>query len=292
MLPLTGWVTEPAPAKINLHLAITGRRPDGYHVLDSLAVFAGAHDVVHVAHAEDALTLEIKGPFAGALAVEPDNLVLRAARALADHAGLPATAKLVLEKNLPVASGIGGGSADAAAALRALARLWRLSVKPRDLYRLATALGADVPVCLDCAPRRMGGIGDVLTSAPALPSYGLALINPGVAVSTAEVFRARVGLFSADAELPEGWVDAGAMASRLSILSNDLERAAMSLCPEIGMVLEALRGTQGCLLARMSGSGATCFALYETPARAREAAWHCEWPRWWRWGGGPWEAAA
>jgi 4-diphosphocytidyl-2-C-methyl-D-erythritol kinase len=292
MLPLTGWVTEPAPAKINLHLAITGRRPDGYHVLDSLAVFAGAHDLVHVAHAEDALTLEIKGPFAGALAVEPDNLVLRAARALADHAGLPATAKLVLEKNLPVASGIGGGSADAAAALRALARLWRLSVKPRDLYRLATALGADVPVCLDCAPRRMGGIGDVLTSAPALPSYGLALINPGVAVSTAEVFRARVGLFSADAELPEGWVDAGAMASRLSILSNDLERAAMSLCPEIGMVLEALRGTQGCLLARMSGSGATCFALYETPARAREAAWHCEWPRWWRWGGGPWEAAA
>jgi 4-diphosphocytidyl-2-C-methyl-D-erythritol kinase len=292
MLPLTGWVTEPAPAKINLHLAITGRRPDGYHVLDSLAVFAGAHDLVHVAHAEDALTLEIKGPFAGALAVEPDNLVLRAARALADHAGLPATAKLVLEKNLPVASGIGGGSADAAAALRALARLWRLSVKPRDLYRLATSLGADVPVCLDCAPRRMGGIGDVLTSAPALPSYGLALINPGVAVSTAEVFRARVGLFSADAELPEGWVDAGAMASRLSILSNDLERAAMSLCPEIGMVLEALRGTQGCLLARMSGSGATCFALYETPARAREAAWHCEWPRWWRWGGGPWEAAA
>jgi len=286
--PLTGWVTEPAPAKVNLHLAITGRRSDGYHVLDSLAVFAGVHDLVRAGHTDDALTLEITGPFAGPLRIESDNLVLRAARALADFAGVPATGRLVLEKNLPIASGIGGGSADAAATLRALIRLWRLSIPPRDLFRLALELGADVPVCLDCVPRRMGGIGDVLTTAPSLPSYGMALVNPGVAVSTAEVFRARVGLFSADAELPEAWDDAGAMARRLSILANDLEHAAISLCPEIGLALDALRGTTGCLLARMSGSGATCFALFETPARAQEAAWRCDWPRWWRWGGAPW----
>jgi 4-diphosphocytidyl-2-C-methyl-D-erythritol kinase len=287
-LPLAGWVAEAAPAKVNLHLAITGKREDGYHLLDSLAVFAGVHDVVRAADAGDGLTLTLEGPFAGALAVEPDNLVLRAARGLAALAGRPATARLVLEKNLPVASGIGGGSADAAAALRALIRLWRLTVKPRDLHRLALSLGADVPVCLDGVPRRMGGIGDVLTTAPSLPPYGLALVNPGVAVSTAEVFRARVGLFSADPELPEAWADAGAMASRLALLSNDLEHAAVTICPDIGLALEALRATPGCLLARMSGSGATCFGLYETPARAAAAMAHCAWTGWWRWGGAPW----
>ena len=290
--PLPGWVTEQAPAKVNLHLAITGRRADGYHLLDSLAVFAGAHDVVQAAYTEEGLSLEVRGPFAAPLKMESDNLVLRAARALADLAAVPPFAKLVLEKNLPVASGIGGGSADAAAALRALVRLWRLTIKPRDLNRLALGLGADVPVCLDSVPRRMGGIGDVLTTAPALPHFGIALVNPGVAVSTAEVFRARAGLFSPDADLPDGWVDAGAMARRLSVLSNDLEYAAVQLCPEIGMVLEALRGTPGCLMARMSGSGATCFALFETPARAQEAMWHIDWPRWWRWGGAPWAAPA
>jgi 4-diphosphocytidyl-2-C-methyl-D-erythritol kinase len=289
MPSLTGWVSEAAPAKINLHLAITGKRDDGYHLLDSLAVFAGAHDMVHAAHSDDALTLEVQGPFAAALTVEPDNLVLRATRALAALTGTPPFAKLVLQKNLPVASGIGGGSADAAAALRALVRLWRLAVKPRDMHAIALALGADVPVCLDSVPRRMGGIGDVLTSAPSLPAYGMALINPGVAVSTAAVFRARMGPFSPDPDLPGGWDEAGAMARRLSVLSNDLEHAAVTLCPEIGLVLDALRGTTGCLLARMSGSGATCFALYETPSRAVDAAARCAWPGWWRWGGAPWQ---
>ena len=291
MSSVTGWVTEAAPAKINLHLAITGTREDGYHLLDSLVVFAGAHDVVRAAHSDDALSLAIEGPFAAGLTAGPDNLVLRAARALAGLAGRLPYAKLVLEKNLPVASGIGGGSADAAATLRALARLWRLNVKPRDMHRLAVSLGADVPVCLDSVPRRMGGIGDVLTSAPALPPYGMALINPGVGVATADVFRARRGPFSADPELPAGWAEAGAMARRLSVLSNDLEHAAVGLCPEIGLVLEALRGTTGCLLARMSGSGATCFALYETPSRAVDATAACAWPGWWRWGGAPWSVA-
>ncbi len=273
-------------------MAITGKRADGYHLLDSLAVFAGAHDMVHASAAEAGLSLELRGPFAGSLSTEGDNLVLRAARALAHEAGRPATARLVLEKNLPVASGIGGGSADAAAALRALSRLWGLALKPRDLHRIALSLGADVPVCLDGVARRMGGIGDVLSSAPVMPAFGLALVNPGMGVSTAEVFRAWGGLFSGEPGLPESWADVGAMARRLGGLSNDLEHAAIGLCPEIGLVLEALRGTRGCLLARMSGSGATCFALYETPARAVDAAAACAWSGWWRWGGPPWAGSA
>ncbi len=286
------WITEPAPAKINLHLAITGRRADGYHLLDSLAIFAGAHDVIHAGVTDEALSLELRGPFAGTLAGQADNLVLRAARVLAEEAGLPGTARLVLEKNLPVASGIGGGSADAAATLRALVRLWRVKLKPRDLHRIALSLGADVPVCLASVARRMGGIGDVLTSAPILPPFGLALVNPGVGVSTAAVFRARAGLYAVEPALPELWADVGAMVRWLGMLSNDLEHTAIGLCPEIGLVLEALRATPGCLLARMSGSGATCFALYETPARAVDAAASCAWGGWWRWGGAPWAGAA
>jgi len=137
---LTGWCSEAAPAKINLYLAITGKRADGYHLLDSLAVFAGAHDLLHAASAEDTLSLELRGTFGQALAVEPDNLVLRAARALAEEAGVPAAAKLVLEKNLPIASGIGGGSADAAAALRALCRLWRVSLRPGAVILVAPSV--------------------------------------------------------------------------------------------------------------------------------------------------------
>lgn len=281
------WLEEGAPAKVNLYLAVTGRRDDGYHLLDSLAVFTGAQDRVR-AMAADTLSLDITGPFAAGLRETDDNLVLRAARALAELTGTQPGARLVLEKNLPVASGIGGGSADAAATLRILQRLWNVTPRPRDLHRLAVSLGADVPVCLDSVPRRMGGVGDVLTSAPGLPAYGIALINPGISVATADVFRARTGLFSADPDLPEFWTDAGAMARRLSILSNDLEHAAMTLCPEIGLVLDALRGTPGCLLARMSGSGATCFGLFETPGRAADAAARLAWPGWWRWGGAPW----
>ena len=278
---------EAAPAKVNLFLHVVGRQENGYHLLDSLAVFAGAHDDIY-AYAAETLSLKVEGPFAADLPVTNDNLVLRAAHALADLAGIKPEAHLTLVKNLPVASGIGGGSADAAATLRVLCRLWGLAPRPRDLFALAKTLGADVPVCLNPAPIRMGGIGDILTTGPALPQFGLALVNPGVAVATADVFRTRSGAFSLDADLPSGWPDAGAMATRLRVLSNDLEYAATALCPPIGVALTALRGTTGCLLARMSGSGATCFGIYETPARAREAAAKCNIPGWWRWGGAPW----
>lgn len=258
-----------------------GRRADGYHLLDSLAVFAEVGDVLRAAPADD-LTLQIAGPFAAALAAEPDNLVLRAARRLAEAAGVAPRARLVLEKCLPVASGIGGGSADAAAALRLLARLWQ--VPPPDTA-LALPLGADVPVCLAGTAARMAGVGEVLTPAPRLPQCGLVLVNPGVAVATPAVFRARNGAFSPPLDLPAGWPDAAAMAADLARLSNDLEAPALALEPAIGAVLAVLRALPGVLLARMSGSGATCFALCDTTDAARATAARVARPGWWTWGG-------
>ena len=270
-------IAEPAWAKVNLFLHVVGKRADGYHLLDSLAVFACVGDVVRVAPGSG-LSLAVVGRFGAGLGGE-ENLVLRAARALGGGRG----ASLTLEKNLPVASGIGGGSADAAAALRGLARLW--GVERGGLGHLAAGLGADVPVCLASVPARMGGVGEVLGPAPALPAFGMVLVNPGVAVSTPAVFRARDGAFSAEAVLPDGWIGAVAMADALRALGNDLEAPALVLCPAVGEVLAWLRARPGCLLARMSGSGATCFGFFETPeAAAGQAALVPA--GWWGWGGG------
>ncbi len=268
------FLAEPAHAKINLYLHVIGRRPDGYHQLDSLVAFAGAADRLTAEPAND-LSLTIGGPFAAGLAAEPDNLVLRAARALG------VCARLHLAKNLPVASGIGGGSADAAAALRLLSRLGGVPIPEA----LAQTLGADVPVCVASKPCRMGGIGECLTPAPALPACGIALVNPGIAVPTASVFRARTGGFSAPAPLPASWPDAAALAAYLAPLGNDLQAPAIGLCPAIAEVLACLASLPGCLLARMSGSGATCFALFATPAAAAAAATTLARPGWWCWGG-------
>jgi 4-diphosphocytidyl-2-C-methyl-D-erythritol kinase len=275
-------VREFAPAKINLHLLVTGRRDDGYHLLDSLVVFAAVGDWLTVAPADD-LSLTINGPFASGLAAEPDNLVLRAARALADLAGIRPTGALTLEKNLPVASGIGGGSADAAAALRLLSRFWGVS---SALDALAPRLGADVPVCLLNRPARMSGIGEILAPAPKVPPAGLVLVNPGVAISTPAVFRARSGEFSPAADFPvEGWSDAEQLARSLAATHNDLEPPARSLAPVIGDALSALGGGGDCLLARMSGSGATCFGLFPSAQAARQSANRIRRDGWWSWGG-------
>lgn len=274
---------EYAPAKINLHLHVVGRRPDGYHLLDSLVVFAGIGDRLTVSPS-DRLTLSVTGPFAAGLAAEADNLVLRAARALAARAGVQATGALVLEKNLPVASGIGGGSADAAAALRLLCRVWGLD--PDVPGQVAAGLGADVPVCVAGVPAVMSGIGEILMPAPALPDVGIVLVNPGVAVSTPSVFRARTGGFSDQAQFPDrGWRDAGSLAAALLATRNDLEPPARLLTPVIGDVLDALAATPGCLLTRMSGSGATCFGLFATPEAAETAAGTIIRDGWWVWGG-------
>ena len=193
---MPGDLTEVAPAKVNLFLHVIGRRADGYHLLDSLVVFADVGDALRAEPAKT-LSLTVEGPFAGRLAAEPDNLVLRAASALARRPVFRRAVVWCWPKHLPVASGIGGGSADAAAALRLLCRLWRIEPDPGDLARLAGALGADVPVCLDGRASRMGGIGDHLEPSPGLPPCGIALVNPGMALATAEVFRVRIGPWSA-----------------------------------------------------------------------------------------------
>ena len=276
---------ESAPAKLNLYLHVLGRRDDGYHRLDSLVAFAGIGDVLHAAES-DALSLQVGGPFAAGLSNEPNNLVLRAATALADAAGIVASVHLTLEKHLPVASGIGGGSADAAAALRLLCRFWSCTPDPTVLASIALSLGADVPACLALRTTRMSGIGERLEQAPALPDCGVVLVNPLVPLATADVFQARSGPFSPAAKLPDGWADAAAMAADLARLTNDLEPPARRLAPAIDRVLTALAGSPECLLARMSGSGATCFGLFPDSLAAEAAAAALQAPGWWVWGGG------
>jgi len=277
-------LSENAPAKINLYLHVVGRRPDGYHLLDSLVVFAGTGDRLSAVGAPD-LSLSVIGPFAMGLPDKADNLVLRAAHALAADLGIVAASRITLEKNLPVASGIGGGSADAAAAMRLLCRLWGVAPGQQQLDRVALALGADVPVCLRGRSARMSGVGERLRPAPMLPAAGMVLINPGVGVSTPAVFRARTGDYSPAATLPDAWSDTASLAATLHTTRNDLQPAARLLAPIIGDVLEALAADRECLLARMSGSGATCFGLYESAGAAETAAAGLRRSGWWVWGG-------
>ncbi len=266
-----GAVEAFAAAKVNLYLQVVGRRADGYHLLDSLVAFAGVGDRLVLRPADD-LSLCIDGPNAGALAVEPDNMVLKAARALAAAAGVPAKAAIALTKRLPVASGIGGGSADGAAALRGLCRLWGISPDETELARIGLALGADLPVCLAGRPARMSGIGEILAAAPVLPPAWLVLVNPGVGLSTPAVFKARQAAFSSPAPLMEAPADAAALAEALAGRRNDLTEPAVRLAPVIGEMLEVIAGQADCLLARMSGSGATCFGLFADEATAAAAA--------------------
>lgn len=282
-------ITVTAPAKINLALHVCGRRADNYHLLDSLAVFAGVGDRITVTPAND-LQLTITGPFGGALANELDNLVLRAARLLAaTHKITPHKitrgAHIVLEKNLPVASGIGGGSADAAATLVACGRLWNvdpLTLKDKDI---AATLGADVPVCLRGIPAFMSGIGEIIEAAPTLPEAWLVLVNPGEPLATKAVFAALAGRFSAAMarDAFKSLADAESLAKALKLYTNDLMLPALEILPAIAAVLTALEETPGCLLARLSGSGPTCFGLYGDGAAAATAAAQLKaaHPRWW-----------
>lgn len=275
-------VNAAAPAKINLYLHVTGKRPDGFHRLDSLVVFAGLGDSLTVRPA-DTLSLRLDGPFAGALGSGPDNLVLSAARTLGGEVGVTAGAEITLTKNLPVASGMGGGSADAAATLKALRRLWGLKISDGDLSRLGLKLGADVPVCLAGRTAFMAGIGEELSAAPALPPAWLVLVNPGFSLSTPGVFARRSGPFGKAARFKDAPRDAEELAAVLNARDNDLTKAAISLLPVLGDVLGALEETNGNLLRRMTGSGATCFGLYAEEKIALEAAAALseDHPQWW-----------
>jgi 4-diphosphocytidyl-2-C-methyl-D-erythritol kinase len=259
-----------ARAKINLYLHVVGRRADGYHLLDSLIVFAETGDVIAAAPAGD-ITLAIDGPFAANLSADADNLVLRAARGLRDLCGISAGAAIRLTKNLPVASGIGGGSADAAATLRALIALWKVAPEHHALEKLALSLGADVPVCLAGKSSLIGGIGEIVTPVGAMPETHMLLVNPGVATPTPAVFKARQGAFPPAIAWQGGQENAAQLAEALRRFRNDLTAPARTVTPVIETVLQAIEGTANCLLARLSGSGATCFGLYATAADAEAA---------------------
>lgn len=277
---------ENAPAKVNLTLRVLGRRADGYHELESLVAFAEVGDRLSFAPGGE-LTLTVRGSNAAQAGDGADNLVLKAAQALTARVGGIGLGTFDLDKRLPVAAGLGGGSADAAAALRLLARANNIPADDGRLYDAARVTGADVPVCLDPRPRLMRGIGEILSAPLKLPALPVVLANPGVALPTKSVFA--------------GWSRGGAQALTLDVASlakitsreeylqllatqaNDLESAGIAVEPVIAEVLVALRALIGCRVARMSGSGATCFALFSSAAVAIEAAKALsgKYPQWW-----------
>jgi 4-diphosphocytidyl-2-C-methyl-D-erythritol kinase len=280
---------ERAPAKINLTLRVTGRRADGFHELESLVVFAGVGDTLTFAPGR-ALALTVDGPTAAASGSIDDNLVVKAARALAERVESLKLGRFVLAKRLPVAAGVGGGSSDAAAALRLLGRANRIAIDDPRLMQAARVTGADVPVCLDPRPRVMRGIGELLSGPLALPKLPAVLVNPRVAVPTKDVFVAlaaqrqaqKPAASGADFESRRHW-KAADLIDALAGEPNDLEAPAIAIAPAIAQVLADLRALRGCRLARMSGSGATCFGLFATaPAAAAAArALRAKHPGWW-----------
>jgi len=274
-------LSERAFAKINLTLRVLGRRADGYHELESLVAFADVADTLTL---EPGSTdgLEMSGPFAGKSGPVDDNLVLKSLAELRRRVAGLKGGRFRLEKNLPVAAGIGGGSADAAAALRLLAKANGIALDDTSLMAAAQAIGADVPVCLDSRPRIMRGIGEALSEPLGLVPIPAVLVNPGVALVTRAVFEKFKG-----AHLSAGLADvatkAGALIDLLKQQDNDLTDAATACAPVVGQVLAALRATQGSALVRMSGSGATCFALFDSRDEAEVAAQRLgsEHKNWW-----------
>ncbi len=271
-----------ARAKINLYLHVVGKRADGYHLLDSLIVFAETGDEISVAPAAD-LSLAIDGPFGRGLEANESNLVMRAALALRALTGTSQGAAIHLTKNLPLASGIGGGSADAAATLLALIDLWGVTPDHTALMKLAEKLGADVPVCLAGEASFVGGIGEEIVSAGTLPPAHLLLVNPLVETPTPAVFKARRGDFSAPARWASAPKSARDLAAYLTGRKNDLTEPAIHVAPVVADVLDTIAALPGCLLPRLSGSGATCFGLFEDAdsAEAALAETRRRRPGWW-----------
>jgi 4-diphosphocytidyl-2-C-methyl-D-erythritol kinase len=275
-----------APAKINLYLHVGGVRRDRLHALTSFFVFADAGDIVSVEPARD-LTLQVSGPFSAPLLKEPmeRNLVMRAARLLQKAAAAGAGARITLDKRLPIASGVGGGSADAAATLRALLKLWKLDIPAPRLAALAFALGADVPACLWRAPVLVSGAGERVRPAPALPPLWVCLVNPRVAMPTGPIFRA----FDAENPAPadpkdpdfSGVRSIDGVRALIAATRNDLEPFAVARAPVIAEAIARLSAQPGALRARMSGSGATVFALFPARTAASRAAAAMRARGWW-----------
>ncbi len=272
-----------APAKINLYLHVIGKRADGYHLLDSLVTFASIHDIIMIEPANK-LTMINQGQFSEGLTITVDNLVMQAAEKLQKLTNISDGAKITLTKNLPISSGIGGGSADAAATIKGLIRHWGINPNPRDLSNLAIGLGADVPICLFGQAAFIGGKGEQIDPVWALPEAPIVLVNPRIGVSTPAIFKAHKDKFS-----PANRFDTTptTLEKLINLLKegrrNDLMESAIQLEPTIGDVLHQIKMTSGCKLARMSGSGATCFGFYHTQSEANMAAEVIRntRPKWW-----------
>lgn len=280
-----------AAAKVNLTLHITGKRDDGYHLLDSLFVFVDVGDDIEVTPADD-LSLILDGPFGPELSRDADtrdNLVIRAAQLLDTRRGQADAetikgARIRLVKNLPIAAGVGGGSADAAATLDAVSELWGLSLPRPEVMAIGLKLGADVPACIAATPVQVAGIGEVIVPAPSLPAFHLVLVNPGIPLSTAQVFAGLTPeMFSAANPLKGPVADVRELVAELGQRLNDLEAPAIKHVPQIAQVLKVLKRATGCQFSRMSGSGATCFGIFEDPTLAAEAAKKisASYPNWW-----------
>jgi 4-diphosphocytidyl-2-C-methyl-D-erythritol kinase len=267
-------IRHQAPAKLNLGLRVLGRRPDGYHLLQSLVVFLDLCDQIEVA---PALTwrLQMSGRFAGD--VGEDNLVLRAGRLLADKATedmagcAPLAAEIRLEKNIPVAAGLGGGSSDAAAVLRSLNVVWKLFWNFDQVQQVAAPLGADLAVCLAVAPAMVGGIGELIELIE-VPSLSLVIANPGIPLATKDVFTRLRPPYQEALPVPAAMHDQVSVVAFAGALGNGLTTPAIELCPTISALLSDIRALEGCRLAQMSGSGATCFGVFDDEAAAHAAA--------------------
>lgn len=263
-----------APAKLNFFLHITSRRSDGYHVLESLAGFTAFGDLLEFAP-DDTLSLRIEGPFAGQLQADmQDNLVLRAARALQEEAATKHGAAICLHKHIPMGAGLGGGSSDAAATLQGLARLWQLDIAQERLQAIALSLGSDVPVCLLQKAAWVSGVGEKLMPVEWSVKGAVLLVNPNIPLLTADVYRHFSQNYSPAMVPVRSVPDLAALVDLMQARHNALEAPAMALLSAIAAILSLLQSTQGCLIARMSGSGATCYGLYKDIKQAEEAAAH------------------
>ena len=278
-------VRETARAKVNLTLHVKGKRADGYHELESLVAFADVSDeLAFTPGSQDGLSMD--GPFAGL--VDGENLILKAKRAVSSWLGVPVNGHFVLKKNIPVAAGLGGGSSDAAAAIRALLRSYDSAAAPTNFIERSAAVGADVPICLLNSAGWMCGLGERVTPVKGLELLPAILVNPRIKLSTADVFRTLNAptIRSLAQEAPPafpGWTSPEGAAVFLREGRNDLETPAMALEPAVGQVLDTLRRLDGCLLARLSGSGPTCFAIFSCPHCSASAADEIQrgHPGWW-----------
>lgn len=278
-------LADTAFAKVNLTLRILGKRADGYHEIDSLVAFATIGDRLTLAP-DNELSLEVGGPLGAQAGPDSDNLVIKAARVLQRHVTDFVSGKFTLTKFVPAQAGLGGGSADAAAALRLLARANGLAADDPRLYQAARETGADVSVCLDPRPRWMRGIGEVLSVPVALPQLPAVLVRPDTALATKDVFAAlKAAPLTArsSAAFPGLPADAAGLVHFITAQNNDLERPAKSIAPEVAATLAALRTQPLCLLARMSGSGSACFGLFGSSQAASDAAriLAADHPEWW-----------